>query len=102
MARNITKKQKKSTMKNSDVIVGIVSGLAVGALLGVLFAPDKGSTTRKKIAQKSLDLKDEVWDGFTDVLTSIANQYNDFNDTATEIEAEENAANDPIAAVVSH
>ena len=89
-------------MKNSDVIVGIVSGLAVGALLGVLFAPDKGSTTLKKIAQKSLDLKDEVWDGFTDVLTSIANQYNDFNDTATEIEAEENAANDPIAAVVSH
>ena len=37
-------------MKNSDVVVGILGGLAVGAILGVLFAPDKGSNTRRKIA----------------------------------------------------
>jgi gas vesicle protein len=47
-------------MKNTDVFVGVLSGLAVGALLGVLFAPDKGSNTRKKIAQKGTDVADNL------------------------------------------
>ena len=42
-------------MKNSDVVVGILGGLAVGAILGILFAPDKGSNTRRKIAEKGTD-----------------------------------------------
>jgi len=29
-------------MKTSNTILGLVAGLATGALLGVLFAPDKG------------------------------------------------------------
>ena len=41
-------------MKSSNVLLGIVGGLAAGAVLGVLFAPDKGTNTRKKIAKKSL------------------------------------------------
>ena len=47
-------------MKNSDVVVGILGGLAVGAILGILFAPDKGSNTRRKIAEKGTDLKDNI------------------------------------------
>ena len=42
------------------VVTGLLAGLAVGALLGVLFAPDKGSETRKKMAEKGSDLADEV------------------------------------------
>lgn len=42
-------------MKSSNVVLGIIAGAAVGAVIGVLFAPDKGENTRKKIARKGED-----------------------------------------------
>ena len=65
-------------MKNTDVFVGVLSGLAVGALLGVLFAPDKGSNTRKKIAQKGTDVADNLKGSFSDFIASIEDQYSNF------------------------
>ena len=38
---------------NSSVITTVIAGLAVGIIIGVLFAPDKGSETRKKICKKA-------------------------------------------------
>lgn len=55
-------KTKKTTGKNSTVkIVGAaVAGAAVGAALGILFAPDKGSATRKKITNGAKDLTNDL------------------------------------------
>jgi len=39
-------------MKTSQILIGIIGGAAIGATLGVLFAPDKGSNTRKKSSKK--------------------------------------------------
>ena len=48
-------------MKNSSkVMIAVGAGVAIGGLLGVLFAPDKGSETRKKIADAGKKLGDKV------------------------------------------
>lgn len=38
-------------MKNLNVLAAFLGGAAVGAAIGVLFAPEKGSDTRGKIAE---------------------------------------------------
>ncbi|MBS1764315.1 MAG: YtxH domain-containing protein [Bacteroidetes bacterium] len=48
-------------MANGGKILGaLLLGAAAGAVLGILFAPDKGNETRKKIKQKGEDLLDDI------------------------------------------
>ena len=39
-------------MSSGKVVLGLLTGVAAGAIAGLLFAPDKGSGTRKKIIKK--------------------------------------------------
>lgn len=50
-------------MKTSRALLGVVAGLAAGAALGILFAPDKGERTQRKIRRRAEDLMDEMEDG---------------------------------------
>ena len=63
-------------MKTSKTILGVLSGVAVGAAIGILFAPDKGTNTRKKIAKKSNAAKDSLKDSFDEFLETVSDKYN--------------------------
>jgi gas vesicle protein len=41
---------------NSRIVLGLLAGAAAGAIAGILFAPDKGSETRKRISKASSDV----------------------------------------------
>jgi gas vesicle protein len=54
---------KLSDMKNSSkVLIALGAGLAIGGLMGVLFAPAKGTETRKKMTDAGNKLTDSVKD----------------------------------------
>ena len=48
-------------MKTTNkILIALGAGAVIGGVLGILFAPDKGAETRKKIADKGSMLTDAV------------------------------------------
>lgn len=47
-------------VNKGTIALGLIVGSAVGAALGVLFAPDKGSNTREYIKDESLNVVDVI------------------------------------------
>jgi len=72
-------------MSTGKVLLGVVAGLAAGALLGILFAPEKGSNTRRLIKRKSEDLADELKDEFEDFLETVSEKFEKVKDEVSDI-----------------
>ncbi|MFZ9388484.1 MAG: YtxH domain-containing protein [Chitinophagaceae bacterium] len=48
-------------MKNtSKILIALGAGMAIGGVLGVLFAPDKGVNTRHKISENGKKLSEKL------------------------------------------
>ncbi len=62
-------------MSAGKIISGVLIGAAAGAILGILFAPDRGSETRRKISQKGTDLADSLKNKFNDFVDSVSEKF---------------------------
>lgn len=47
-------------MNSGKLVLGLLAGVATGAILGILFAPDKGSATRHKMVAKKDEYTKEL------------------------------------------
>lgn len=74
-----------------NAVIGFMAGIATGAILGVLYAPEKGSKTRKKIQKDSLklatDAKKDLNDQINTLKHFVSDALNDITSKASEFES---------------
>ncbi len=69
---------------NGKLLSAILMGAAIGGALGILFAPDKGSETRKKISSKGNDITDAVKEKFDAIVSKFKKEVEAVKDQAGE------------------
>jgi gas vesicle protein len=62
-------------MSTYKILLGILAGAVAGAAIGILFAPDKGSETRRKIADESQDLADNLKGKFNNLVDGVKEKF---------------------------
>jgi len=72
-------------MSSGKVLLGVLAGVAVGATLGILFAPDKGTNTRKKISKKGDEYAQELEEKFKEFMEGLTEKFEDMKNEAAHI-----------------
>lgn len=82
----------------SNAIIGFLAGAAAGTLIGILYAPDKGTKTRKKIMKQSQKLTSEVTGNLNEQVDNLKEHINDFvEDAKTKFSKLEKGVKDKIS-----
>jgi gas vesicle protein len=76
-------------MSSGKVLLGVLAGVAAGALAGILFAPDKGSRTRKKMSKKGEDYVEALKEKFDEFLDGISQKFENIKEEYCEFVEEE-------------
>ncbi len=71
-------------------IAGLAVGAVVGGIAGLLFAPEAGDETRKKLHEKSKEVSEDLYDKFdefkdtvTDALENVKEKVEDVKEKVT-------------------
>ncbi|MFN8415186.1 MAG: YtxH domain-containing protein [Cytophagaceae bacterium] len=76
---------------NDNKLITFIGGLAVGALLGVLFAPDKGSVTRAKLLSMLEEYKGDLDQVIQKITKETSQMASSTDTTKPDVEAEAKA-----------
>ena len=75
-------------MSSGKLLLGVLAGVAAGAVLGILFAPDKGAVTRKAISAKGEDYVDALRDKVNEFLDSLNGKLEEVKEEAENVVSE--------------
>jgi gas vesicle protein len=84
-------------MSAKKVLLGTLIGIGTGAVLGVLFAPDKGSTTRRKLSKQSSRYMGALKDTANEYVDTLEEKYESARETAVGITEKVKDAVDSLA-----
>lgn len=72
-------------MNSSKIVLGVLGGIAAGAIAGILLAPDKGSKTRKKVFSKGKGFADDIKGKFEDLYENVTDKYDNILQNTSEV-----------------
>lgn len=61
--------------KIGNTLLAVIGGVAIGAAMGILYAPDKGDKTRKKIKDGYKDLEKDMKSKLADAKVDFEESY---------------------------
>lgn len=67
-------------MKTSRILLSTLLASAAGVAIGMLFAPQKGSKTRKQISEKNHEYSDYLSDTYHDAVDSVTHSLESVQD----------------------
>ena len=72
-------------MSTGKVVLGVIAGAATGALLGILYAPARGSVTRRSICRKGERGVDGLKDKFNEFVDTITERFEKVKEDVTDL-----------------
>ena len=72
-------------MSKGNTAVGLLAGLATGVVLGILFAPEKGTDTRKKLTNKGKDSLEDLKNKYNNTIDQLTSKLEHAKDNGLEM-----------------
>lgn len=71
-------------MSSGKVVLGLLAGIAAGAVAGLLFAPAKGKDTRKKITKKGKNYEKKLKKKFSKNIDMASKKFDKIKTEVTD------------------
>jgi len=69
----------ENEMKMPNILIGIFAGAVVGAVIGVIFAPQIGAVTRKKIIDAADDFSRDMQETIANNIKTFSSRFGNAN-----------------------
>jgi gas vesicle protein len=71
-------------METKSVLLGLLAGAAAGAVLGVLFAPEKGTKFRRRISKNGEDLVEGLKEKISGLHGTVSEKFEEAKENASD------------------